>query len=151
MSEDYKQDKEEKKEIPIANIVVTGITGSGKSTLVNAICHDNNSPIRIWDTVEFEIDSVKTEQSMREISEKLEEKSSRNENECIHAIWYCINSGTNRYQEGEIRLIETLHSLKVPIIIVLTQCAGDPKIADHLEELIRSDNKSCLLVPVTNV
>ena len=70
-------------DMPPANIMVAGITGSGKSTLLNAVFgtevaetgkgrpiterideyHSENVPIRIWDTVGLELDSVKTKKS----------------------------------------------------------------------------------------
>ena len=163
MSEDARNLNEEKtKELPVANILIAGITGAGKSTLVNAVFgrdlaetgqgkaitnhmaeyHNEGSPICIWDTVGLEIDAAKTEQSIRDIKKKIEEKAiSQNEKDCIHAIWYCINSGTNRYQEGEIRFISELHKLKVPFIIVLTQCTDDPDVIDSFETIIRNENK----------
>lgn len=163
MSDNNAFDDKEDRELPVANIVVAGITGAGKSTLVNAVFgsevaktgqgkavtehmneyHNGISPIRIWDTVGLEIDSLKTEKSIRDIKKKIEEKAVlKNERECIHAIWYCINSGTNRYQEGEIRFISDLYRLNVPFIIVLTQCTDDPEIVDNFEEIIKKENAS---------
>lgn len=148
-------------ELPIANIVVAGITGAGKSTLLNSVFgedkaktgqgkavtdhmeeyHENNCAIRIWDTVGLEIDSVKTDQSIRAIRQKIEERAlSKNEHDCIHAIWYCINSGSNRYQEAEIRFIKSLYNLHVPFIVVLTQCIDDPDRVDQFESIIREEN-----------
>ncbi len=162
MSEENKNVKdEENRELPVANILVAGITGAGKSTLVNAVFgrdmaetgqgkaitdhmteyHSEGAPICIWDTVGLEIDAAKTEQTIRDIKKKIEERAlSKNERDCIHAIWYCINSGSNRYQEGEIRFIMELHKLSVPFIIVLTQCTDDPEIIDNFETIIRDEN-----------
>lgn len=154
-------DAEPLNELPVANIVVAGITGAGKSTLLNAVFgedkaktgqgkaitehmneyHEDNCPIRIWDTVGLEIDSAKTEQSIRAIRQKIEEKAlSKDGRDCIHAIWYCINSGSNRYQEAEIRFISSLYNLHVPFIIVLTQCIDDQNRVDQFESIIREEN-----------
>lgn len=150
----------EMKEFPVANIVVAGITGAGKSTLVNAVFgsddaetgkgkpvtenmreyHPNGTPICIWDTVGLELDSTKTEQSINDIRRVIEEKAiGGNERECIHAIWYCINSGSNRFQSSEVGFIRKLHSLGVPFIIVLTQCQEIQSKLDLFEKAIRDE------------
>lgn len=161
MGEEKELYDEDKRELPVANIVLAGITGAGKSTLLNAVFgedkaktgqgkaitdhmdeyHEENCPIRIWDTVGLEIDAAKTDQSIRAIRQKIEEKAlSKNERDCIHAIWYCINSGSNRYQEAEIRFIKSLYDLHIPFIIVLTQCIDDPDRIDQFENIIRDEN-----------
>lgn len=148
--------------MPVANIVVAGITGAGKSTLVNAVFgweeaatgtgraitehmdeyHRTGVPIRVWDTVGLELDSVKTEKSIRDIRQTIERRAlSKDENECIHAIWYCINSGSNRYQSAEIKFIKSLYELNVPFIIVLTQCTDDPERINEFEKIIRTENE----------
>ena len=150
-----------REEMPVANIIVAGITGAGKSTLVNAVFGWEEAetgtgkaitehmdeyqkpgvPVRVWDTVGLELDSVKTEKSIRDIRKTIEEKAlSKDEKECIHAIWYCINSGSNRYQSAEIKFIKSLYESKVPFIIVLTQCTDDPDRIDEFEKVIRKEN-----------
>ena len=115
-----------------ANIMVAGITGTGKSTLINAIFgfedakgaktgtgkpitdhideyKDPDTPIRIWDTVGLELDNKKTEDSIESIKQTIADKA-KNENhlDVIHAIWYCINSGSSRYQPAELKFIKEL-------------------------------------------
>ena len=71
-------------ELPTANIIVAGITGTGKSTLINAVFgselaktgsgrpvtdhideyEDADIPVHIWDTVGLELDSEKTRESI---------------------------------------------------------------------------------------
>lgn len=145
----------------VANIIVAGITGAGKSTLVNAVFGWEEAetgtgkaitehmdeykkpgvPVCVWDTVGLELDSVKTEKSIRDIRKTIEEKAlSKDEKERIHAIWYCINSGSNRYQSAEIKFIKSLYESNVPFIIVLTQCTDDPDRIDEFEKVIRKEN-----------
>lgn len=147
--------------MPDANILVAGITGTGKSTLLNAVFgnevaktgtgkpvtdklheyNDPNVPIHIWDTVGLELDSAKTEKSISDIRKAIAEKAaSADQFDRIHAIWYCINSGSNRYQGVELDFIKALHDIGVPFIIVLTQCTDIEEKINAFEETIRRIN-----------
>lgn len=149
--------------LPVANIMVAGITGTGKSTLINAVFgaemaetgtgkpvtehideyQKEDTPIHIWDTVGLELDSEKTRESIKSIRTTIASKSSSNDQyDRVHAIWYCINSGSNRYQGAELEFIKELHSIGVPFIIVLTQCSGDEDEVNAFEAKIREINES---------
>lgn len=153
----------EKDNLPPANIMVAGITGTGKSTLLNAVFgselaatgkgrpvtshideYQNDSvPIHIWDTVGLELDSAKTKESINSIRDTIASKADSDDQfDHVHAIWYCINSGSSRYQGAELDFIKNLHSIGVPFIIVLTQCIGDPDEIDRFEAQIREINDS---------
>ena len=157
------QPQYETEELPTANIMVAGITGTGKSTLLNAIFesevaatgkgrpitaqideyHSEDVPIHIWDTVGLELDSEKTKESISAIRKTIADKAeSKDQFDRVHAIWYCINSGSSRYQGAELEFIKNLHSIGVPFIIVLTQCIGDPEEIDAFEAQIRTINES---------
>lgn len=149
-------------ELPVANIMVAGITGTGKSTLINAVFgaemaatgtgrpvtehideyENGNIPIHIWDTVGLELDSEKTRGSIQSIKETIASKSDSTDlYDRVHAIWYCINSGSNRYQGAELGFIKELYSIGVPFIIVLTQCSGDEDEVNAFEAEIRKINE----------
>lgn len=148
--------------LPTANIIVAGITGTGKSTLINAVFGSSfaktgtgqpitqnmnaysspDIPIRIWDTVGLELDAKRTEDSIDKIRQTIAKKASSSDQfDRIHAIWYCINSGSSRYQEAELDFIKKLHKINVPFIIVMTQCIADEDTCNQLETEIRKINR----------
>ena len=147
-------------ELPSANIIIAGVTGSGKSTLVNAVFGQeiartgigrpitdeikkydvDGIPICIWDTVGLEIDPNHTSKSLKDIRDIIAKQASASDPfDRIHAIWYCVCSGSNRYQGAELEFIKDLHSIGVPFIIALTQCIrGKPD--EQFENEIRRIN-----------
>lgn len=166
MQEELEKDLEERldnNDLPAANIMVAGITGTGKSTLINAVFgsemaatgsgkpvtdhiveyNNNDIPIHIWDTVGLELDSEKTRESIKSIKGTIASKAeSKDQYDRVHAIWYCINSGSNRYQGAELEFIKELYSIGVPFIIVLTQCSGAEEEVNAFENEIRKINAS---------
>ncbi len=78
-------DNLDRDDLPTANIMVAGITGTGKSTLLNAVFgkelaetgkgrpvtehideyQSSSIPIHIWDTVGLELDSEKTKEKQK--------------------------------------------------------------------------------------
>jgi len=156
-------DELDRDNLPTANIMVAGITGTGKSTLLNAVFSSDlaatgsgrpvteqineydspDIPIHIWDTVGLELDSEKTKDSISKIRQTIAEKASSDDHfDRIHAIWYCINSGSNRYQGAELEFIKNLHSIGVPFIIVLTQCIAVDDEINAFENKIKEINAS---------
>ena len=164
--EDLEKDLNERldsDDLPVANIMVAGITGTGKSTLINAVFgsdmaatgsgkpvtehiaeyENGDIPIHIWDTVGLELDSEKTKESIKSIKNTIASKAESNDQyDRVHAIWYCINSGSNRYQGAELEFIKELYSIGVPFIIVLTQCSGDEDEVNAFENEIKKINSS---------
>ena len=59
----------------------------------------------------------------------------------IHAIWYCINSATHKYQAAESEFIKELYSMGVPFIIVLTQCIEEQEEIDDFAAIISNINR----------
>lgn len=151
-----------KEHFPTANIIVAGITGTGKSTLINAVfgsklaetgkgCpktqhiqeyHNENIPICVWDTMGLELDQKTTRKSIDEILSVIEERAeSEDPYNRIHAIWYCVSSNSNRYQGVELDFIKKLHSIGVPFIIALTQSYGDEDGENEFEAQIQKENE----------
>lgn len=148
-----------KKDLRKVNLLVTGKTGAGKSTLVNAVFRkevartgtgmpvtqatklyeDPDLPLRIYDTKGLEMGSRTQTETMEEIRGLITEKwKSRSEDQFIHAVWYCVNCGSNRVEEKELEWIRSLCTMGeagVPVIVALTQ-AFRKKAALSLEEVI---------------
>ncbi len=148
-------------DLPTANILVAGIAGTGKSTLVNAVfgediaetgigksvtdrIHEYGSDvdkIHIWDTVGFELDDAKTQGSIASIRATISSKNNSEDlYDRIHAIWYCVMFP--RYLKEECNFIKQLHDIGVPFIIVITQCIGSEEDVDVFEEYIKETNRS---------
>ena len=123
-----------------AKIIIAGQTGVGKSVLINAIFgfqdakeyrggyrgttktekyYKSGIPICIWDTVGFELSEEERQKSFKEIKKIIIKEKP-------HAIWYCINSHSDRYQEKEMEFIQGLHKDSgLPFVIILTKCDDD--------------------------
>lgn len=165
MSTNTKELEMDKEIFATANIIVAGITGAGKSTLINAVFGKEFAatgkgrpitqeireykspevPVKIWDSVGFEIGNdsngvSKTITSIKRIKETIKEQSAKDNTEHIHAIWYCINQGSGRYQQTEADFVKELHSVGVPFIIVITQCTDpDDEFAKSVDKLNRQN------------
>lgn len=160
-------------ELPPANIIVAGITGAGKSTLINAVFgkdlaptgigkpvtnaskkyEDENVPIRIWDTVGLELSEEKRKYVINDIRNIIFQKNKeKNSFDRIHAIWYCINAENKRFQEPEANFVIELHRLQVPFIIVMTQCfakKANTQFENGIKEIL--SEKSVTDIPIVQV
>ncbi|MBR0168033.1 MAG: GTPase domain-containing protein [Synergistaceae bacterium] len=143
-----------------ANIIIAGVTGSGKSTLINNVFSFEDKkkaltavggnrgtvridvykkegvPVKIWDTVGLEMKKEITDQTIAEMKKVI-----ANPKNNIHVIWYCINILSSRYQEAEADFVKSLYDKNLPFIIVLTQCVKSKKQIDAFEATVRETNE----------
>jgi len=137
--------KKEMNNMGHVNIIVSGKTGVGKSTLINSVFREKladtgigapvtqtikeltkkDFPLRVYDTVGLELGSDKQRQVSDDINNIIKDAlSSRNKDKFIHCIWYCINVNSNRLEPAEEAFIDQLAKdnkhTDVPVIIVLT-------------------------------
>lgn len=156
------------------NIIVVGKSGVGKSTLINSLFRGNfaetglgrpitdrirkiekkDYPLAIYDTPGFELSKGQQNRVKDEIIELINKGfASKDINDAIHCIWYCINVGGNRtFDETEIEwlrgLTESNKITQVPIIVVLTQSCPKSK-AEEMKNLVEKENLDIVkVVPV---
>ncbi|MBQ1432451.1 MAG: 50S ribosome-binding GTPase [Ruminococcus sp.] len=127
------------------NIIITGKTGVGKSTLINSVFRENIAvtgvgrpvtqrtrmiekqgvPLRIFDTKGLELGNTAQEDVRKDIYELIDwQLKSKDPDKFIHSIWYCISTTSDRIEEEEINWINELATKAqhdVPVIIVLTK------------------------------
>lgn len=143
--------------MPRVNIVVTGKTGVGKSTLVNAIFRKPLAktgvgqpvtehiqehsipelPVRLYDTPGIELGrdfQAVAEEFRQLIADKLKGDPDGH----IHLVWYCVNAESRRIEDFEQDLIGALAE-DVAVILVLTQVlGGDDETTSEFVESIRA-------------
>lgn len=155
------------------NIIVAGKTGVGKSTLINAVFKDNlaetgigrpvtnhmrritkkDIPLAIYDTRGFELGKDVQDDVKKEVFDTINKGlSTKDINEAIHCIWYCINTASNRIEPEEIEWLRELTNenkhTQVPIIVVLTQ-AFSRKNAEKMRQIILDENLDIIqVIPV---
>lgn len=161
------------KNLKTLNIIVAGRSGVGKSTLINAVFKEKlaetgmgkpvtdhmrkitkkGMPLAIYDTRGLELgQEVQTEIKKEVIDTINKGLASKDINEAIHCIWYCINTASNRIEPEEIAWLKEIskenQTTKVPIIIILTQSISKEK-ANEMRNVILNENLDVIqIIPV---
>ena len=138
------------------NVLVAGKTGSGKSTLINALFRENLAstgaglpitqqlvritkegvPLTLYDTKGLELTAESQREVLASLSDLLIEKRQGDPRDKIHVVYYCLNSTMARIEAMEIEIIKTLAQY-VPVILVLTQQLdpGNQEFLNHLQAM----------------
>lgn len=159
---------EEIKSMPPVNILVAGKTGVGKSTLINAVFRENLAqtgigkpitkhleritkdgiPIVLFDTKGFELNEQVQKEVRKEVLDELQKRiSSGDSAKEIHAVWYCISSGSHRLESFEEGFLREL-SEKLPVIVVLTQSIIEEDVSELIEYILTLRLKLEGVIPV---
>jgi uncharacterized protein (DUF697 family)/GTP-binding protein EngB required for normal cell division len=145
------------RELGHANILISGQTGVGKSTLINSVFRTplaaegvgkpvtklvqryrvEGVPVTIYDTPGIELGQSKKE-VIREYKKTIKDSLNRPLDEHVHIAWYCISAETQRIQDYDVEVVKALAE-EVPVLIVLTQCVDDDR-AQALEDAIAAEN-----------
>lgn len=162
------------KNLKTLNIMVVGKSGVGKSTLINSLFRGNfaetglgrpvtseirkkvkkDYPLAIYDTPGFELASSQQNKVKDEILDIISKGfASKDINDAIHCIWYCVNVGGNRtFDESEINWLKEFTEenkvTQVPIIVVLTQAIPKKK-ATEMKNHVEKENLDIIkVVPI---
>jgi len=145
------------RELGHANILISGQTGVGKSTLINSVFRAplaaegvgkpvtklvqqykvEGVPVTIYDTPGIELGRAKRA-VIREYKRTIKDSLSRPLDEHVHIAWYCMSAETARLQDYDIDVVKALAE-EVPVLIVLTQCVDDER-AQALEDAIAAEH-----------
>lgn len=161
------------KNLSTLNIIVAGKTGVGKSTLINAVFRGDFAdtgigkpvtdhirkitkkgvPLTIYDTRGFELKKDVQDQVKKEIFDTINDGlASKDINQAIHCLWYCVNTASHRIEPEEINWIREISEenkiAQVPIIVVLTQ-SFSKKNAEIMKKTLLEENLNIVqVVPV---
>lgn len=155
------------------NIMIIGKPGVGKSTLINSIFGKNtvksgigkpvtqniaaftseNKLLTIFDTPGIEIEPSQQKDLTNEIFQIIKKGAkTKDNNNIIHCIWYCVNCESSRFEDREEEIINRFasdHRLgEIPVIIILTQCYDDD-IRDAMIKMLKHQKmKIFQIVPI---
>ncbi len=138
------------------NIAIVGKSGVGKSTLINSMFRDDlaktgkgmpvtqefreitkeDYPLSIFDTPGFELGKNQQDNVKKELLALIQKRNAtRDINQYIHCIWYCVNTTSDRIEPEEEKWLreftEENEINQVPVIVILTKSY----FADDAEEM----------------
>lgn len=146
----------------IYRIAVLGMTGAGKSTLINALetqhggqCKvlngqgymlysDERNRIEWYDIVGLEIGSSSNDhlQTIKRLVEG-----------GLSTLIYCINAPRSRIEQTEIEFINKMQKIcpNMKLLIVLTQCLMEKNETEALANMISMETNQCRVIPTLAV
>ena len=129
------------------NVILLGICGVGKSTLINALTgsdaktggpkpvtdkceyyESESRHLRLWDTIGIEINNERNAKKILDMVKTIiEDSKNKGPDWFIHCIWYCTRG--SRLQDNEEEIIKELINIypdgKMPIIFAYLNCVNE--------------------------
>ncbi|WP_374555103.1 YcjF family protein [Aquitalea pelogenes] len=146
------------------NVVTVGKTGVGKSTLINTVFRGEfaktgsgkpvtqkiveitkpGHPLTIIDTKGLEVADYASTKG--ELDELIRERSgSDDQNRHIHVAWLCIQEGSDRVEDAEVELCNTIADAGIPVVVVLTKSRKNKEFSNNAKKLLaRASNIVCV-------
>lgn len=149
-----------------ANILITGATGSGKSSLVNkvfnvdfakvgvgrpvtqdtSIYEVDGIPIKLFDTKGYEIESEEHKRFLTEMRSYMEDEALTTDDQ-VHMVWYVIAASGHRVTDMDLEMLKNFKNTGKPICVVLTKCDQvSEETATILKTLLEDANFTTFLV-----
>ncbi len=137
------------------NILVTGRSGVGKSTLINSVFQGQlaetgqgrpvtrdireiskpDIPLRIIDTRGLEMQAW--QETLASLESEIDRRRQHEDpNEHVHVAWVCVSEDSRRIEDGEQALCRELHKRSIPIVAVITKSRADQGFRQKVLELL---------------